>query len=58
MQVQAKTAGTTAETMTTLVEQITVLNKSNSSIQGGVNRWKEQDQQFAEEDMYDAEQLL
>ena len=57
MQVQATTADTTAETLVALLEQVNALNKNISSIQGDVNRCKEQEQQFAaeEEEMYDAE---
>ena len=47
MQVQAKTVDTTTETLATLLEQIRALNKNISSIQEDVNRWKEQEQQFA-----------
>ena len=44
LQVQAKTADTTAETLAPLLEQISALNKNISLIQGEFNRWKEQKQ--------------
>ena len=50
MQVQATTVDTAAETLVALLEQVTSLNKNISSIQGDVNRWKEQEQQFAAEE--------
>ena len=52
-----KAADTTAETLAALLEQVTALNKNISSVQGDVNRWTEQEQQFAaeEEEMYDVE---
>ena len=57
MQVQATTADTAAETLAALLEQITTLNKTISSIQEDLNRWKKREQKFAakEEEMYDTE---
>ena len=47
-----------AETLATLLEQISALEKSISTIQGDINRWKEQEQQFSEEEMYNAEEFF
>ena len=52
VQAQANVVDTIAKTLVTLLEQISILNKNVSSIQGDMNRWKEQEEQF-EEEMYD-----
>ena len=43
MEVQVKATDTTVETLAALLEQVTALNKNISSVQGDVNRWKEQE---------------
>ena len=50
LQVQGTTTDIAAATLAALLEKVTALNKNISSIQGHVNRWKEQEQQFAAED--------